>query len=801
MGYTIKQKISICLKAESSPEMTQAGLASWAQEEFKTTKPPSQTTISRILCDKDNIISSNDVDLEKIRRRKRTNPMVRTIVTEWVTQAIWERIPITSLLLQLAAYAVWIRLPIPEKDGHGIFSQKWCNNLLKKLNIDISGSRESDEGLQKYPLNKIWNLDEKVELKEHLENLIKKENYRPQDVFTIDEFQFFYSLPLDQIYDVSSIDRGLKQSASSTENSVTIMLGTNIDASEKLTPIVVGKYEKVDFSKSSDESLRNFTKEATSKQAIGNKISEVYKIFYKSNINKWITSSMFENYLLMLNHKLASVSRKILIILDDSSSHRIINLNFSHIRLIFLKNNSSSKNLCGSGSGIKFDYVPMNYGITEEFKVLYRIQQYLSLVTLQELLSGSTCTGQSNNLSAVDLSNHKGLLSKGASNNMLSESEYNIPMIRAIEWIQKAWSSISQEQIFASWKATNLINFKKCWPSLDETLLREATELIRKLNNQISGYDFKQNHCNLTRVMGSLNVVLPWTLDGLLSLVNERGKVTANYLSIEEIIGSCLLEAFYYDDDRDSDQRKKDLLVDVDDIGFFPYPIFTSRMDEDLVEENFSVNNESNPSGNGIVQDFLMKSPVYRSNEDHGSQDVTEINFADDNCFQTPTNTEFVPNNQTNFFLSENSGTSAMEKNSLFESPQIFDNAPSNKLNLKHRIDQSPKDKNKRQSLHPMESTTENQRGDPTTFLPLSNFIQGSNVFAPFNVVHSPRNRAKVYDSVIHNDSKDKFKCEVIDTINRLLLLSKASQGSFHLSAQTTEELTKNLNDFISEYK
>ena len=100
-------------------------------------------------------------------------------------------------------------------------------------------------------------MDEILELKRYLRDIIDQEDYAPQDVFVIDDFQLFYSLPLDQIFDVSSIDKGIKQSNSSAEHSLTIMLGCNIDGSEKLTPIIVGKYDKFDVSKSTHVSLNS----------------------------------------------------------------------------------------------------------------------------------------------------------------------------------------------------------------------------------------------------------------------------------------------------------------------------------------------------------------------------------------------------------------------------------------------------------------------------------------------------------------------------------------------------------------
>ena len=210
MGYTIKQKIDICLKAESNPQMTQADLAIWAKQEYGSSRPPSQTTISRILCAKNDLIASKEVDFQLVRRRKQSNPILRRILTEWVTQATWENIPITTPIIQLTANAIWNRLPTFEKDGNGLFNQKWCNHFIKKLNINLFGNEEDIRNNPgHYELNKVWKLDEKIGLKNYLVDLIKQENYKPQDIFTIDEFQLFYSLPLDQIFDVSSIDKGL----------------------------------------------------------------------------------------------------------------------------------------------------------------------------------------------------------------------------------------------------------------------------------------------------------------------------------------------------------------------------------------------------------------------------------------------------------------------------------------------------------------------------------------------------------------------------------------------------------------
>lgn len=553
MGYTIKQKIGICLKSESNPEMTQADLALWAMKEYGSEKPPSQTTISRILHSKNDIISRKESEFELIRRRKRANPLLRRILTEWITQAVWENLPMTTPIIQSTANGIWTSLPKEGKDGNGVFNQKWCSHFIKKLNINITGTPQEILNNRGYPLNKVWKLDEILELKKYLREIVAQDGYSPQDVFVVDDFQLFYSLPLDQIFDVSSIDKGIKQTHAGSEYSLTIMLGCNIDGSEKLSPIIVGKYDKFDVSKSSHASLNSLHYDSVSYQNLMNKITEVYNIMYKSNTNKWITSSMFQNYLTMLDHKLSTArpnGRKILILLDDCSSHRIINLKFNNIRLVYLKNDANHKNPYNiTYSGVKFDYLPMSFGLVEEFKILYRMQQYLEMINLQRNISNG---GRNNNGTTEDLTTEN--LDSAAAQSILvpslevlSSSHYHIPLIKAIEWITRSWHSISQERIFSSWKKTHLFDLMD-WPT------GNPNQLLH-LNDQLTRFDETKSYRKLQEIMSYLNVVIPWETEELVGLVNERSKVTLSYASLDEIIDSCLLEPVDQYDEHDDDSK------------------------------------------------------------------------------------------------------------------------------------------------------------------------------------------------------------------------------------------------------
>lgn len=539
MGYTIKQKIEICLKSEANPLMTQTDLANWAMQQYGSSKPPSQTTISRILSSKNEIIGSKESDFSLVRRRKQSNPVLRKILTEWIAQTHWEQIPITTPIIQLTAHAIWSRLPQNLIDGNGVFNHKWCNHFVKRLNINLVGSREAVENNLGHPLNKVWRIDEKLELKRYLASLIARHNYEPKDIFTIDEVSLFYALPLDQIFDISSIDKGLQQSKSSTKNMLTVMLGCNIDGSEKMMPLIVSKDEPLDPSESSHPAFKSHGAAQLSPQALINKICEVYQILLKTNNNKWITSSMFQDYLLTLDHKIenASPNRHILILLDNSSSHRMINLEFKHIRLVYLENASKHKNTYnGSYNGGKFDFLPMSFGIVEEFKILYRLQQYLEMINKQRNLGDSE-----NGLPISSLSNLNNI-KRSSETDVLSQNDYDVLFMKVIEWIKRSWDSISGQKVYLSWKSTYLINFKRPWPASDTQVSQKARDVFVPLIEAELSYDGEKSYHKLLEIMKYLNVMIPWNIDELLGLVNERSKVSLDYVSIEEIIGSCVLD-------------------------------------------------------------------------------------------------------------------------------------------------------------------------------------------------------------------------------------------------------------------
>ena len=116
------------------------------------------------------------------------------------------------------------------------------------------------------------------------------------------------------------------------------------------------------------------------------------------NSKAWMTARIFEEYLLEFNRKLIKQKRKILLLLDNCTSHPKVKL--SNIKLFFLPPNTSSL------------IQPLDQGIIKKFKMNYRKYFLRFLITQVD----------NNSLDAI--------------------KEVNV--LNAINWIKKSWDEVSE---------------------------------------------------------------------------------------------------------------------------------------------------------------------------------------------------------------------------------------------------------------------------------------------------------------------------------------------------------------------
>lgn len=464
---SIEQRYNICLMAERHPKWTQLELARWAYETFQLPKIPSQGTISRLLAKRDVYMNCKDNEKAANRVRKPNNVLVRLILQEWVSQSIWNGIPINSPIIQDTAQSVWYRIPAEHREGNGSFSYKWINNFLSKMDINISNL---DEELPKPP--KVWTFEERSGLKQLFATI------PPQDIFTLDETFLAYNLPLDYAqYETSQIQKAIEVA--------TVMLCCNLDGSEKLKPLVVGKYN-------SYRSFRNYFPEEpsdpVSQSQLGDKMAQRFGISYHSNRKAWLTSNLFHDWLARWDKRLMADNRKIWIILDDSCSHRIINPHLKNIQLVYTSANSR--------------FLPFNWGVLDEFKTRYRIQQYQALIDLQRTLEKKTNRRM-----------------------FITFEQSQLTMSNAFKFIKRAWKDIPVQTIRANWKSSGILP-----PQMIP--LGETVSMAFKKNEALEE--------ELNGLCDKFYCAKKWDHDMLLDL-NIENKNT-NFLSTEELVESAIVD-------------------------------------------------------------------------------------------------------------------------------------------------------------------------------------------------------------------------------------------------------------------
>ena len=82
------------------------------------------------------------------------------------------------------------------------------------------------------------------------------------------------------------------------------------------------------------------------------------KCTYRWDKKAWITSSLFEDYLNDLNHKMIKSNRSIVLLLDNATPH--VDLPLSNVKLVFYPPNCTSH------------IQPLDQGIIRSFKAYYK---------------------------------------------------------------------------------------------------------------------------------------------------------------------------------------------------------------------------------------------------------------------------------------------------------------------------------------------------------------------------------------------------------------------------------------------
>ncbi|UYV79472.1 SLC37A4 [Cordylochernes scorpioides] len=206
---------------------------------------------------------------------------------------------------------------------------------------------------------------------EHLTNLnsiLANSGYDPANIYNADETGLFFQLIPDRT-----------------------LLCCNSTGTDKRRLLIIGKSAK-------PRCFRNF--------------SPHFYCTYTSNSKAWMTSRIFQEWLLRFNKQLVSEGRRILLLLDNATSHCVPNDGLSNIKIHFLPPNMTA------------NLQPLDSGIIKSFKAQYRKLQLQKMVELAD-----------------------------------AHLPTELRLDYAVRYCKMAWDSVSHDSISNCWNHTGIIRF------------------------------------------------------------------------------------------------------------------------------------------------------------------------------------------------------------------------------------------------------------------------------------------------------------------------------------------------------
>lgn len=371
---TLKRKVEVIDYIRKNPSHSSRKIA----EVFNC----GRTQIQNIIKKKEAILSEYEGNAPGSRKRHRGGEFsdINEAMYRWYSLARQRNVPVSGPMLQEEARIMAVQM------GHHQFkaSNGWLESFKKRHNLrqfSVSGeaadvSEDTVEG---------WH--------ERIQTLMV--GYEAENIWNADETGCFYkALPEKTLGERKKECKGGKKA----KERLTIAFFANA-AGGKEPPIVIGKAAKP----------RCFKGIRDPKKPEG--------IPYYSSPKAWMTSEIMACILSILNKQLVKQERRILLFIDNVSSHDpALKDKFSNIKIIFLPKNTTSR------------LQPLDAGIIKNFKVHYR--RLLLKHTLAQI-DGTELTA-----SAIVKTIH---------------------VLTAIRWIKKAWDEVRPQTIINCFRTTGVL--------------------------------------------------------------------------------------------------------------------------------------------------------------------------------------------------------------------------------------------------------------------------------------------------------------------------------------------------------
>lgn len=400
-AISLLEKIQILDYIEKNSELTVAAVA----EHFK--KPA--TTISTIKSSAKSIRqkAQHTADLESKRFNDGKYQIVERCLVLWIrtmrqhnnsdkvrigyTMAIEKAKTINKLIIKkLKESNEYIQNPgnctkLIEESEKAKFSSGWYDNLIHRNGLRsmiLHGEGASTDQAAVDSARKLLQIE-----------LAK---YNLADIYNVDELALFYKLLPSRSYEFN-INAANVRGDKKKKHRVTVVVCTNADGSDRIRPMVIGKYEN-------PRPLKNLSKK---------NLNCVYSWQKKS----WMDFSIFVPYLQSINDRIRNETpnRKVLMLVDGAGAHKVETLEamqFSNMTVKVLPPNTTSH------------IQPLDAGVIHSLKAKYR-----TIVARETLASIE-----------------------------LGEGPLEIDLRWAINNIAVAWYSINKKTIHNCWLKTKILS-------------------------------------------------------------------------------------------------------------------------------------------------------------------------------------------------------------------------------------------------------------------------------------------------------------------------------------------------------
>jgi DNA-binding XRE family transcriptional regulator len=370
ISLSASQKKELCKRAKNNPSLTQDDLA----KDFKI----GRSTVSMILSESNKWLSIDEtLTTSQFKKNRQANwPQLEEALALWFDQAIKHNLTISGDILKTKAQALAKITNINDFKG----SDGWLSRFKHRHHIySVTKQGESASA----PLELL------PQYREELQEILK--NYDPSDIYNCDETALFWQLEPSK-----TLAHGETSGTKQSKERVSIMLSCN-SKGEKLKPLLIHKYENPRALKGID------------------KIK--LPVYYYWNKKAWMQVSIFQHWIKKVNEQMKKEKKKIIMLLDNASSHVGEDLDLSNVKLHFLPANTTAH------------LQPLDAGIIWSFKCHYKKLLCQNRIEMYDLYK---------------ITENKESISK-------------LTIYDAIKFISKAWENVKGETIIHSWDKVGIL--------------------------------------------------------------------------------------------------------------------------------------------------------------------------------------------------------------------------------------------------------------------------------------------------------------------------------------------------------